>query len=100
MREYFMSTNEETIVVDIDDVDSLIGAMRYKAAHIKAKADPEIFEAVADMLEKSVEVVRCKDCKHWEHMIDDDYICFFMDSDNPVWTDRNDFCSYGERKEE
>lgn len=51
MREYFMSTDEETIVVDIDDMDSLIGAMRYKATHIKAKADPDIFSAVANALE-------------------------------------------------
>ena len=43
-----------------------------------------------------VEVVRCKDCKHW-HEDDDIGHC-----DNPDGLDNyaepNDFCSYGERK--
>ena len=45
----------------------------------------------------AVEVVRCKDCKHW-HEDDDIGHC-----DNPDGLDNysrpDDFCSYGERKE-
>ena len=51
----------------------------------------------------AVEVVRCKDCKHWK----------IIDSLNPHWecqifyglheygypTNADDFCSYGERRE-
>ena len=42
----------------------------------------------------AVEVVRCKDCKHWKP-------CAFTGGecslDEQVWCD-DDFCSYGERK--
>ena len=45
----------------------------------------------------AVEVVRCKDCKHWVHSDDVGYC------DNPDGLDNyarpNDFCSYGERKD-
>ena len=43
-----------------------------------------------------VEVVRCKDCKHW---VQDDDVGY---CDNPDGLDNyarpNDFCSYGERR--
>ena len=48
---YYMSTDNETIAVNVDDNESLVKAMRFKAEHIQAKADPEIFESVADTLE-------------------------------------------------
>lgn len=57
----------------------------------------------------AVEVVRCKDCKHWHadaawcyhhsHFIDDEGgACHPWES--PTWKmfDENDYCSYGERK--
>ena len=44
----------------------------------------------------AVEVVRCKDCKHYY------YSAYAMrcvcDFDNKEW-DKDDFCSYGERKD-
>ena len=58
----------------------------------------------------AVEVVRCKDCKHWHegtgfcekhsYFVDCDGVCC-SPSDSPNWTmfDPDDFCSYGERKE-
>ena len=63
----------------------------------------ELWEQIATIIENSVEVVRCKDCKHWK----------FIDSLNPHWecqifyglhdygylTGADDFCSYGERRE-
>lgn len=45
----------------------------------------------------AVEVVRCKDCRHWH----DDGYCNKWDNGpgHPeVW--ENDFCSFGERREE
>lgn len=49
----------------------------------------------------AVEVVRCKDCKHWDgHFCEvhsewpDEYNTGYLD-----YTEADDFCSYGERKE-
>ena len=70
-----MNYDHEYIEVEPNDVAQLESAMLFKAEHIKAKADPELFAAVADMLSrlwdsatKRVDVVRCRDCKHhyWE----------------------------------
>lgn len=47
----------------------------------------------------AVEVVRCKDCKHWCNEIDEHtYECCTRAIVNRFKPD--DFCSYGERKEE
>lgn len=43
-------TDDEEMIVDLNDVGELESAMRFKAEHIKAKADPQLFEAVADMM--------------------------------------------------
>ena len=43
-------TDDECIEVDPNDVGQLEAAMLFKAEHIKAKADPELFAAVAYML--------------------------------------------------
>lgn len=48
-----------------------------------------------------VEVVRCKDCKHHEELLnnnDGNVICWVHDID--VIVDRNGYCNYGERKEQ
>lgn len=57
------------------------------------KADCPHFKNKADF----VEVVRCRDCKHWrtEH-------CGFCEASNALCEVNNantDFCSYGERKD-
>jgi hypothetical protein len=50
----------------------------------------------------AVEVVRCKDCVHW---YETEGVCLKIYSDGAVspyaWQDRNpdDYCSYGERKD-
>lgn len=42
----------------------------------------------------AVEVVRCKDCKHWL-----DYgVCNRHITYPALWMEKNDFCSYGERR--
>lgn len=58
-----------------------------------------------DLGDNVVEVVRCRDCKHWsEHgykfckihsVLPDKY-----GSGVNVYTENDDFCSYGERREE
>lgn len=54
----------------------------------------------ADMLSKgdAVEVVRCKDCKHYNPC----GVCDFISYGGQFgWTTKDDdFCSYGERKEQ
>ena len=92
-------TDDECIEVDPNDVGQLEAAMLFKAEHIKAKADQELFAAVADMLSslwdsatKRVDVVRCRECKFRDGTPGQPNIqCGNMHDD--------DFCSYGERKE-
>ena len=42
-----------------------------------------------------VEVVRCYDCRYWLHDIDVGHIC----GNTEKFTRRDDFCSYGQRRE-
>ena len=44
----------------------------------------------------SIDIVRCKECKHW--VSDGGAIMFCEHTDVP--TDANDYCSYGEREGE
>lgn len=90
-------TDDEYIEVDHNDVGQLEAAMLFKAEHIKAKADPEMFAAVADMLSrlwdtatKRVDVVRCSECK---------YLGFCGDATNLEVMGFYGYCSRGERKE-
>ena len=46
-----------------------------------------------------VKVVRCKDCKWWENAKDYTPYCNNLDSGLFFTARENDFCSYGERKE-
>ena len=97
-------TDDEYIEVEPNDVGQLETAMLFKAEHIKAKADPELFAAVADMLSrlwdsetKRVNVVRCRECKH---CAPENYHCDHpMGTAAPLRRKPEDFCSYGERKE-
>ena len=97
-------TDDEYIEVDPNEVGQLESAMLFKAEHIKAKADPELFAAVADMLSrlwdtatKRVDVVRCRECNHCDP---ENYHCDHpMGTAAPLRRKPDDFCSYGERKE-
>ena len=97
-------TDDECIEVDPNDVGQLEAAMLFKAEHIKAKADPELFSAVADMLSrlwdtatKRVDVVRCRECKHCDP--ENHHCDHHMGTAAPLRRKPDDFCSYGERKE-
>lgn len=52
-----------------------------------------------------VEVVRCKDCKYAEHWHNDELDCRcpnapWSSDEYAILINKNDYCSYGERKEE
>ena len=99
-------TDDECIEVDPNDVGQLEAAMLFKAENIKAKADPEMFSAVADMLSrlwdsatKRVDVVRCRECKHRKY--DDIFGMLWCNLDSCTKrVKQDDFCSYGNRKED
>lgn len=82
----------------------------------KALADPDSGEAIVYLqdigeapTEYSVELVRCRECKHHrdkneqeqQYLVEDILICTSPDATddcwNAVWPDH--FCSYGERKD-
>ena len=98
--------DDECIEVDPDNVGELEAAMLFKAKHIKAKADPDLFSAIAFMLEKlwdtatkRVDVVRCRECKHWnKDALACDTLPWVDSSEHANWY-AEDFCSYGERKD-
>lgn len=98
-------TDDEYIEVEPNDVGQLEAAMLFKAEHIKAKADPELFAAVADMIyrlwdsaTKRVDVVRCRECKQGE--IDDpDFPDEYYCHEGCGWNKGDFYCAYGERKE-
>ena len=98
-------TDDEYIEVEPNDVGQLEAAMLFKAEHIKAKADPELFAAVADMLSrlwdsatKRVDVVRCRECKKGE-VDDPDFPDEYYCHAGCGWNNEDFYCSYGERKE-
>ena len=100
-------TDDECIEVDPNDVGQLEAAMRFKAEHIKAKADPELFAAVADMLSRlwdsATDAVRCRECKHL-NVVNRKELYAHCPKTNTVFLPfeldtREHFCSLGERKE-
>ena len=102
MASMKICTDDEYIEVDPNDVGQLEAAMLFKAEHIKAKADPELFVAVAEMLSclwdyatKRVDVVRCHDCKYHEDtsVTEFEHCCLIGKT-----VRHDDFCSYGELK--
>ena len=97
-------TDDECIEVEPDDVGQLEAAMLFKAEHIKAKADPELFAAVADMLSrlwdsatKRVDVVRCRECKQGE-VDDPDFPDEYYCHAGCGWNNGDFYCSYGEKR--
>ena len=99
-------TDDEYIEVDPNDVGQLEAAMLFKAEHIKAKADPGLFAAVAVMLSslwdsatKRVDVVRCRECKHYDTAdFDGNILCGCTLHSAMLDITPDSFCSYGERK--
>lgn len=98
----------ENVYIERDELESRI------KKYVKCRnADRETLEWAKDECIRQahcmpaadvVEVVRCKDCKHWRHETDgmiDHYECavFCGCYGKGYLTGADDFCSYGERKE-
>jgi hypothetical protein len=90
------------------DREKLIGVLRLGASQAYSLDTKEDCEELADhLISEGVTIpVRCGECKHnysnWEHEENDvtdysDITCDYFMTDG---MDREDFCSYGERKEE
>ena len=47
-----------------------------------------------------VEVVRCKDCRYWQEYQEGHYPNELCPWDKNETTDEDDYCSYGERRED
>ena len=81
--------------------DSVIKSI---TAEIKSDRDATIVAEMmlADVPEEDViDVVRCKDCKHHEELLnnnDGNMLCWVHGLD--VIVDRNGYCNYGEREEQ
>ena len=65
--------------------------------------EPEALEVAALVMAKVlrghlVEVVRCKDCKHYIDYGDGNKICKLWTDEWDAATDADAFCSYGERR--
>lgn len=61
-----------------------------------------LMDEIMDIQEvDAVQVVRCKDCKHWEEIDKDMMMCAAVSSDPyEAWaSEANDYCSLGERKD-
>ena len=86
---------DEFLEVDLDDIGELESAMRFKAEHIKAKADPELFEAVADKLAelwmkcgRGVQMKNhCDRCIH--------FVTSYVNSYNPTRVEYAYACEFG-----
>lgn len=79
-----------------------------KEALIGWETDPtdDEIEYTLDSLPKvdAVEVVRCKDCKQW-NCVTKPKLCdkrhgYCLNDDEPVGKWEDDYCSYGERKDD
>ena len=79
----------------------------YMSPSDKARVD-EIDTCIAEIINAptvdAVEVVRCKDCKHWqpihEHILHMECQIFCGAYEYGYPTNADDFCSYGERRTE
>ena len=92
----------------MNDTEKLIRDLRLLGKY--SELEPNWLVVAADKIEElssRVDVVRCKDCKHStekqgfeNHMWNDDCVmCDHIAPSNRIPMNKNDFCSYGERKE-
>lgn len=63
------------------------------------KYQDEVVPELRRLLDERVDVVRCKECKHWDGLHSCD--CHKADENGtPIFMRESDFCSYGERRSE
>ena len=90
------------------DATSLVEDLELLAKHEDSLRQSVILGVVHTINARStidaVEVVRCKDCKHWNIRKGNDPTQLYFCNFNNLWSKPcrapYDFCSYGERKEE
>lgn len=72
----------------------------YGIAKITIQALDAIFDIFINSADR-IEVVRCKDCKYWDNTTKWS-VCTKWSADpyEQANTEKNDYCSYGERKDE
>ena len=84
------------------DADAFIEELEADAEHIESSIARMMHYAIIKDIEHAptidaVEVVRCKDCKHWDNE-DDAQRCSYTNN-GLHWAKPDDFCSYGERRQ-
>ena len=57
-----------------------------------------VYDVEGAPTEDVVAVVRCKDCKHWGGVIYGQMCRKYSGSETKVCTEKDHYCSYGERK--
>lgn len=83
------------------NIDEAIAAVAYRFAINKddyERAERQAVDWLPEAEEDVVKVVRCKDCKYWDNMTKWT-VCAKWSADpyEQATTEKNDFCSYGER---
>lgn len=59
-----------------------------------------LWENLIDIIENSVDVVRCSECRHWGGVAFG-FVCRkFSGEHTKICMHKDDFCSYGERRSE
>ena len=67
--------------------------------HLPTPVQAVTVSTIEDMVyREGVEVVRCKDCKHWKILDDSSFVCRACARTTKL-QNPYDFCSYGERRE-
>ena len=67
-----------------------------EASYINMQRTYSMNGQLVNHIPDAVEVIRCKDCKHWKHSTIRPNYCDVWD-----WCNRaDDFCSWAERREE
>ena len=81
----------------------LIDETAYQEKLAKTPMEVRTFREAVEIAEAmptidAVEVVRCKECKHWDKEPDEREGCCFGIADGGMLTDPDEFCSRGERR--
>lgn len=82
-------------MAEMIDREKILAKLREKSDGWRGTYTGDVYAYVQQMIKKAsavdaVEVTRCKDCKFWERGD-----CYRLELSRP-----DDFCSYGERKED
>ena len=94
----FRMQEESAIIRAVGEVGIRVDKPRLLQALTDARAFYEEGYRTAINNPNMVEVVRCKDCKHWQVSVDG--IHTWCSKRVSMATNKDDFCSYGERKDD